>query len=252
MDSAPHGHTGSRTRHLVRPRRVWGGTAVALVGCGILAVGGVSTSWMWALPGVVVLVVGATVAYRGGILYDARSGGLRPELSQTIHGQARQGTAPGDMVADPRAVASSRRVERRRRRLERAAASAPRRVPVRPTGALLVGVAVFLLVGQWELYPLELPGQSNATRALGCAIVVGFAGMRVLESGPGRAHTVSALAAVSAGALLVLNGLLADHDRSAVAASEVVCGVVSALCAGVLVVAAHTRRTTPSAGTPAR
>jgi hypothetical protein len=236
----PSGSAGRR--RLVRPRRVWVGTLVALVGCIVIAVGVILTSWPWTVVGGVVLLAGGVVAYRGGVMYDARSGGLRPELTGLVRGRERRGVAPGDMVTAPRAVETSRRVDRRRRRLERAAASAPRRIPVRPTGGVLVLVAMFLLVSQWELYPLELPGQTNATRALGCAIVVGLSGMRVLEAGAGRSHTAPALATLASGGLLILNGAVADHARTATAAVEVACGVVCVVCAGALTVRSRERQ----------
>ena len=223
----------------VRPRLVWGGTLAALIGCSIATVGGVMTSWTWTGSGAAVLVVGAAAALRGGIMRDTSSGGVRSELAHLIHGEDRQGVAPGDMVTHPRAVATSRHVDRRRRRLERAAATAPLRVPVRPIGGALMMVTIVLLVSQWELYPLELPGQSNATRALGCAIVIGLAGIRIIEGGAPPPHTVSVVATVVAGSLLTVNGAFADHARTATVAVEVVCGLFCVICAGGLAVRTH-------------
>ena len=100
-------------------------------------------------------------------------------------------------------------------------------------------VTIVLMVSQWELYPLELPGQSNATRALGCAIVIGLAGMRIIEGGALQPHTVSVVATVVAGTLLTLNGAFADHARTATVAVEVVCGLFCVLCAGGLAVRTH-------------
>ena len=100
-------------------------------------------------------------------------------------------------------------------------------------------VTIVLMVSQWELYPLELPGQSNATRALGCAIVIGLAGMRILEGGAPQPHTVSVVATVVAGSLLTVNGAFADHARTATVAVEVICGLFCVLCAGGLAVRPH-------------
>jgi len=226
------------SRRRVRPRLVWGGTLVAVLGCCAAAVGGVVTSWTWTLAGGALLVAGATAAYRGGVMRDTSSG-VRPELAHLIHGEDRQGVAPGDMVTSPQAVTTARRVDRRRRRLERAAATAPRRFPVRPTGGALVVVTITLLISQWELYPLELPGQSNATRALGCAIVVGIAGMRIIEAGAGPRFTISIAATAAAGILLALNGAVADHAQTATAAVEITCGLACLLCAGGLLQHIH-------------
>lgn len=85
----------------VRPRLVWGGTAAALIGCSIATVGGVVTSWTWTGSGAAVLVVGAAVAFRGGIMRDTSSGGVRSELAHLIHGEDRQGVAPGDISNAP-------------------------------------------------------------------------------------------------------------------------------------------------------
>lgn len=230
----PLGPSGRR----VRPRLVWGGTLVAVLGCCAAAFGGVATSWTWTLAGGALLGAGALAAYSGGVMRDTSSG-VRSELAHLIHGQDRHGVAPGDMVTSPQAVTSARRVDRRRRRLEHAAATVPWRFPVRPTGGALVIVTIILLVSQWELYPLELPGQSNATRALGCAIVVGIAGMRIIEAGAGHRFTVSIAAAAVAGILLTLNGALADHARTATAAVEMTCGLTCAICAGGLFLRVH-------------
>lgn len=235
----PQQQRGPSSRR-VRPRLVWGGTLVAVLGCCAAAVGGVLLSWTWTLIGGALLALGATAAYRGGIMRDTSSG-VRSELAHFIHGEDRQGVSPGDMVTSSRAEATARRVDCRRRRLERAAATTPWRFPVRPTGGALVMVTIVLLVSQWELYPLELPGQSNATRALGCAIVVGIAGMRIIEAGPGHPLTVSIVTTAAAGILLALNGAVADHARTATAAVEMSCGLLCAICAGGLFHRVHRR-----------
>jgi hypothetical protein len=102
-----------------------------------------------------------------------------------------------------------------------------------------VVVTITLLISQWELYPLELPGQSNATRALGCAIVVGIAGMRIIEAGAGPRFTISIAATAAAGILLALNGAVADHAQTATAAVEITCGLACLLCAGGLLQHIH-------------
>ena len=221
----------------VRPRAVWAGMILAIAGAGMACMGGVRLSWAWSVAGALLLVIGAGVAWRAGILRDTHSGDPRTELDQVARGGVRQGTSPGETLSSDAARRTSRAMDRRRLLLERAAHTAPRPGLVRPAAGLLLLAAVFLLVSQWELYPLELPGQTNAGRALGCAIVIGACGMHVLESGPRRPHRVAGASSAVAGLLLLLNGVLADHDARAVAAVETVVGLLICLAGAVVLTA---------------
>ena len=115
----------------------------------------------------------------------------------------------------------------------------PRPGLTRPAGWLLLLVTVFLVVAQWELYPLERPGQTNAVRALGAAIVLGFVGMRMASANE-RPPRLAALVSIVVGVALVLNALVADHDVGATAGSEGVWGVLACL-AGIVVLVPRSR-----------
>lgn len=221
--------------HLVRPRWVWGGTFLLCAGAAVVGIGVIRTSWAWSIAGIALLTLGAVAALRGGILYDVHgSGAARSELSDVIGGNVHPGIAAGDTTSTPRSRRKSRELDHRRQALERAAIEAPRPSMVRPAAALLLLVAVFLLVSQRELYPTELRGQTNTGRSLGCVIVLALAGLRILTAQPGHRLRISSGLAALAGVLLILNGLLARHDRFATAVAEVICGALAFFAAAVV------------------
>lgn len=129
---------------------------------------------------------------------------------------------------DPEVRARSRALDERRRALTSASHTAPR-PPLARLGAIIVlVVALFLLVAQWELYPTGQTGQTNGLRDLGLAIVAGQAALRVLLGQPGR-HLVSSMLLVLAGVALVFGAWLAAHDVTATLAAEATCGTLLVL-----------------------
>jgi hypothetical protein len=60
--------------HTVRPRWTWTALVVLVVGLVLVGVGVVVMSWLWALIGLALLVVGGAAAVHGGFLYDVRGG----------------------------------------------------------------------------------------------------------------------------------------------------------------------------------
>jgi hypothetical protein len=60
--------------HRVRPRWTWIALLVMLIGLVLIAIGIVAETWAWAVPGLVVLVVGAVAGLYGGFFYDVRGG----------------------------------------------------------------------------------------------------------------------------------------------------------------------------------
>ncbi len=233
-----HAVPGRRT---VRPRWIWGGIVVLLAGTTVLGIGVSVTSWTWSTAGLVVMALGAASAWGGGVMYDARtSAAVQAEISDVVDGNVHRGVAPGDTVSTPTIRQTSRHLDHRRKALERASIEAPRPSLVPPVGGLLMLVALFLLVSQWGLYPVGLPGQTNATRSLGCAIVLALVGLRILTAQADQRLRLSSGLAALAGLVLILNGCVARHDRLATSVVEVVCG---ALCwVAVAVVLAHEPR----------
>lgn len=223
-----------RTSHRpVRPRWVWAGTSVLVAGTCIAAYGVDVLSWRWCLAGAAVMVTGGGTALASGVLRDVQgAGGVRAELRDVRAGNVHQGVARRTPPT-PAARSRSRELDRRRVALEQAARAAPRPALVRPAAGALLLVTLFLVVSQWELYPIGIPGQDNAGRSLGCAIVWGLAALRVLTAEPGQTHRLSAGLAALAGLFLLLNGLLASHDRLSTEVAEVVCGALAVVAAAV-------------------
>ena len=60
--------------HTVRPRWTWIGLAAMVVGLVLIGLGISVDSWSWAIPGLVVLGLGAAVALYGGFFYDVQGG----------------------------------------------------------------------------------------------------------------------------------------------------------------------------------
>ena len=217
--------TKHRSDHLVRPRRVWGGLGLALIGAALIGLGVSLTSWPWAVAGIVVLLAGAALGVRGGGLYDVHTGSPGVELQQVIHGEAHEGVAPGDTIHDPQARRTSRELDERRRELVRESHDAPR-PPLANLGAILVlTVAVFLLVAQWGLYPPGDTPQTNGLWSLGFAIVSAAAGLRIMLGQPGR-HLPSVALLLVSGVGLLLRAFLADHAIAGTAIAEGVSGAL--------------------------
>ena len=115
-------------------------------------------------------------------------------------------------------------VSRRAQSLER---QGPARRPglARAGAALLLATGTWLALSQWTLYAETPEGREGTWRAMGAAIVVLLAALRLLA--PGRS-TPAVAAAVVVGLLLVPSGLLlAETGRAA--ASETISGILAVL-----------------------
>ena len=207
----------------VKPRGVWIGLVLALAGAVVIGLGVAFSSWIWAIAGIVVLVVGGALAIRGGVMYDAHRVSAADEVKQAVHGEKREGVQPGAMIEDPRVQRKSRDLDELRKIEEHSAMAAPR-PPMANAGAVIVVlVGVFLLFAQWDLYPIGHEAQTNANWALGFAILSSAGAMRILFGQPGR-HLLSTFAILLCGVGLVLRGFLAGHEIGSTAGAEVVCG----------------------------
>ena len=223
-----------RRNRTVRPGWVWSGLLTAIAGTVVIGVGVILLSWTWSLIGTGVLLAGAGISLAGGVMYDVHSTSPAVEISQVVDGDVHEGVAPGETRSTPESRQRAHELDRRLDTLERAVMQAPRPVPDGPAAVTMLLVAVFLLVCQWALYPTGLPGQTNANRALGCAIVLGLCGLRVLTSQPRQRHLVAGSLAGLASLTLLVNGLLAPHDRTVVAVAEGVCGALSVVSSAIL------------------
>ncbi len=227
---APGQSTDPEPAHLVHPRRVWAGLALALVGAAALGLGIAASDVVVGAVGCVLLAVGAAVGIWGGILYDTH--GARPvtaELGELRRGEVHPGTAPGDMADSPEARRDSAATEGTRRAVIPAAGRPGRRSYAKAGGFGLLIAAALILCAQ-GFFAHTATGQQNAVRDLGIAIVCGAVALRVLTSA-GR-HRVASILGVLCGVALVVLAFVSDHDGPAVPALEAITGawvVVSAL-----------------------
>lgn len=229
MTDDDYGHPTRHRQHLVRPRWVWAGLVLALIGASVLGLGVASLSWTLSVLGAVLLLVGASGSLRGGVLYDAvPSFVLGKELHQVREGHIHEGVAPGDTVTSLPARKDAIESNQRTRELE-AAAQHPRNVRWAPVaGWLLVLITAVLIMSQWELVAPTATGRSNSFRDTGLAILLGLGGLR-LAVAPGR-HPIAASITLLAGLSLVLGGVLANHSHTGLAIVEVASGCLAILC----------------------
>jgi hypothetical protein len=74
--------------HTVRPRWTWIGLVVMLAGLILIAIGIIVPSWAYAIPGLIVLAVGAVPAVYGGFFYDVQGGAsLRNQMRDAVEGK---------------------------------------------------------------------------------------------------------------------------------------------------------------------
>lgn len=218
----------SRTgRHpLVRPRWVWGGLAVALTGLFITAVGVVTLSWTLSVLGTALLMAGIAGGFRGGVQHDSVSSfDLTTELRQARDGAVHEASAGRSRPSEAarREATESNRVTR-----EVECAAARTQVASAPlAGWVLLLSSVAILAAEWQMFAATQAGRNNDFRDTGLTVVLALTGLRLALS-RGR-HPVAVRVAALAGLCLILVGLLAGHDREAVAALEVVAGVVAIL-----------------------
>lgn len=212
--------------HTVKPRWVWGGLGLAIAGIALIGVGLTVEPRRWIFVGVLVFIVGAAVALRGGILFDVhRTSPVKAEVQQVLHGTHRPGTAPGQMVHDPNAQRDARAATQVTRKLEAGSRATPTPSWSPVTGWMLLLVTVVLAASQWELVAHDATGRSNSFRDTGLAILIGLAGLRFVVSS--ERHWVAGPIAIASGAALILGGWLAEHHSMGLAGVEIVCGALT-------------------------
>lgn len=215
-------------RHQVDPRSVWSGLALAIVGSIVIAVGVIEDSVITSLIGFVVLLIGAGVAIRGGIIYDALpAAALTAELADVMHGRPHEGVAPGQKYDDPEASRDAVETSRRVAVVESAGATWRRGGRDGPAGSLMLVVSATLVLAQWQLVHDNASGLSDDYGETICAIVLGLAGLRCL--GAGGVHRVAAAFALLAGVWLVIQGLVFPHPNGELVGVEITCGLLAVL-----------------------
>ena len=226
-------------RRLGRPRRVWGGLALTLVGMVVLGTGIAMLSWAIAVVGALGLVLGVVIGVLNGVLNDARSDlGAEEQVREVVHGTIHPGVVPGDMVTGSRARRDALRTSRAVRAARDREMPAPSAF-ARPCGAFLLLVALGGLTLVGALATHTPTGRSVAVRDMGLAVIIALAGLQLLMV-PGR-HAVTAGVALVTGLALALQGLGGAHDTPTIAPIEISLGTL-------VVVAAVTAWLSPDPG----
>ena len=235
------GSTSSTRRHtLVRPRLVWSGLALALLGVVVAGVGLMSSAWLLVGGAVLVLVIGACLSWAGGAMHDATTGldlhdELRAVRDGTTHPGVRAGAQTGSTAAHEEAARQTRVTQQVLDQARHTSASDW----TKPAGWTLLLVAAVLLVSQWELVAHSATGRSNSYLDTAVAIVLALVGLRqALTPGP---HRITAALAGLSGLGLTLNGVLATHDHASLAVVETAGGLVALLCAAAATLSTRTR-----------
>ncbi len=208
--------------HRVRPTASWAALGVLVLGVAVVGVGVLLMSWPVAAAGAAVGVAGAALAAWSGLLWNVHG----------ATGASRTTREDGTVeVAGTHAHLEDEAAERHAAEVSRRAQSLERQGPARRPGlaragaALLLATGTWLALSQWTLYAETPEGREGTWRAMGAAIVVLLAALRLLA--PGRS-TPAVAAAVVVGLLLVPSGLLlAETGRAA--ASETISGILAVL-----------------------
>ena len=92
--------SGSGT-HTVRPRWTWIALVVMIAGLVLVAVGVIVESWSWAIPGLVVLALGAAAALYGGFFYDVQGGAsASAQLKDVVEGNEHEFPGAGTIRSE--------------------------------------------------------------------------------------------------------------------------------------------------------
>jgi hypothetical protein len=216
-------------QHQVRPRVVWTGLGIALIGAVLAAVGIMADSVTISLVGAAVTLVGAGVGWAGGALYDAvPAAAFGNEIHRIASGQAREGIVAGQMVDDPVARRAARRTAERTARIEQDAARWRGGSLTGPAGAVMLLVALVLVLAQWSFVHDDVTGRLDSYGETITATILGLAGLRCVSAA--RRHRIASTVAMVAGVAIVLQGVLVGHDTASLAVLEIACGAVAIGC----------------------
>jgi hypothetical protein len=73
--------------HTVRPRWTWIALVVMVAGLVLIGVGIVVQTWVWAIPGLLLLALGGVAALYGGFFYDVQGGAsIRAQMKDVAAG----------------------------------------------------------------------------------------------------------------------------------------------------------------------
>jgi hypothetical protein len=205
---------------VVRPRTVWGGLGLGLLGAALIGLGIVLGSAPVAVGGCVALAAGAALAYRGGLASETRG---RPSIEEAVKGDTHHGRRPSSRIEDEelqrKAAARSRRTDRI---LAKTHGGSP--PPLAPLGAaLLVATAALLIFAVMSLYPRDALTPTRVDGAIGTVLML--AAFRILTAR--SAALVSASLAMFVGLVLMVLAAVTS-DSTTVQNVRVLTGVLAA------------------------
>ena len=91
----------NKDTHTVRPRWTWIALVVMCAGLVLVAVGVIVESWTWAVPGLVVLALGAALALYGGFFYDIQGGAsASAQLEDVVEGNVHEVPGAGTLRSE--------------------------------------------------------------------------------------------------------------------------------------------------------
>lgn len=208
----------------VRPQLVWGGLGLALAGLVLLGLGVALASWPWSVAGLVVLGGGAATSLAGGMLRDVHTTSDAAEgLDEVRSDHGHPGVEAGTMLEDPEVRRDALETTRTVDRAVLGTRPRPPRNPAPAVGGILAVLVVVLFAAMVGLVPQDVVGRGNSFRITAVLILLGWGAIALLRSPRPRP---AAGVTLVAGAALLTNGLLAEHQEPRLAGVEVACGIV--------------------------
>jgi glucan phosphoethanolaminetransferase (alkaline phosphatase superfamily) len=100
-EAMSHETDESTQTHTVRPRWTWIALVVMIAGLVLIGVGIVALSWTWAIPGLILLVIGGAAALYGGFFYDVQGGAaVSAQMHEVAEGNTYEFPGAGTMRSE--------------------------------------------------------------------------------------------------------------------------------------------------------
>jgi protein-S-isoprenylcysteine O-methyltransferase Ste14 len=218
----------------VRPRLVWSGTGLMIVGVigvgvGLMIRTSSTDAGRWVIgAGFLALLVGLLVAWWGGIGQDTK-GSSEDHGHEVVSGQAHTGISSQAKIVGPSVQRRAELDARRTLSLERQALTTSVPTLRFPGAVVLMVIGAWLCLDQWLIdYPFSVSGQNAVLRDVGLGVVLVLSGLRLQRARGSRRVSVIVLLA---GALLVLIALFFANGSSLVRGNEFVAGVLTLVAA---------------------
>jgi hypothetical protein len=215
-------------RHRVRPRLVWTGLGLMLLGAtvagtGVALLGSSALAWWLLVGGSVIGLGGCAVALRAGLLYDITSAeGPGRVVDEVRADVVRPGPDPEDRTAPPHVAEHAAGTQQLAEAVQAQSSPRPQDRSLRKLGGWCsVAAGIVLLCTQGALSDAS---RGASWRVAGLGIVLVLTGL-VLSNLVSR---VAAVVAIAAGALVLVMGLVGDESTLAVALQLLAAGLAIA------------------------